>query len=258
MTKAIFFDIDGTLVSFRTHRVPASTVKALEALRAKGIKLFVATGRQLQAINNLGTLQFDGYVTLNGSICIAGRKQILYKRAIPAEDIHALVHYQQTVEAYPCALVLERETYLNFKNETVEEVFRLLNFPEPPLRPLAELQDEAIYQLIAFFPAGHEEQAMAALPHCQATSWSPLFADVTPRGGNKAIGIDKILAHFGIALEETMAFGDGGNDIPMLRHAGIGVAMGNADETVKNAADYVTDAVDDNGIWNALQHFGIL
>lgn len=68
MIKAVFFDIDGTLVSFKTHKLPDSTVRALDLLREKGIKVFIATGRQLQSINNLGTQEFDGYVTLNGDI----------------------------------------------------------------------------------------------------------------------------------------------------------------------------------------------
>ena len=67
MIKAVFFDIDGTLVSFKTHKLPDSTVRALDLLREKGIKVFIATGRQLQSINNLGTQEFDGYVTLKGT-----------------------------------------------------------------------------------------------------------------------------------------------------------------------------------------------
>ena len=63
---------------------------------------------------------------------------------------------------------------------------------------------------------------------------------------------------FGFQLSETMAFGDGGNDISMLRHAAIGVAMGNAKEDVKEAADYVTTSVDEDGIKKALQHFGVI
>ena len=66
MIKAVFFDIDGTLVSFKTHRVPESTVKAIAALRDRGVRVFVASGRHLLSINNLGDLQFDGYITLNG------------------------------------------------------------------------------------------------------------------------------------------------------------------------------------------------
>ena len=63
--------------------------------------------------------------------------------------------------------------------------------------------------------------------------------------------------HFGIDVADTMAIGDGGNDIPMLRHAGIGIAMGNANDAVKAEADYVTDTVDQDGIAKALQHFGL-
>ena len=66
MVKAIFFDIDGTLVSFKTHEVPRSTIDALDILRKKGIKVFIATGRHYSSINNLGNLTFDGYITLNG------------------------------------------------------------------------------------------------------------------------------------------------------------------------------------------------
>lgn len=61
-----------------------------------------------------------------------------------------------------------------------------------------------------------------------------------------------IAAHFGVPLERTVAFGDGGNDVPMLEHAGIGVAMGNASDQVKSKADMVTTSVDDDGIANAL------
>ena len=59
-------------------------------------------------------------------------------------------------------------------------------------------------------------------------------------------------------MEETIAFGDGGNDITMIEHAAIGVAMGNANKEVKEIADYITDDVDNNGIYNALKHFNII
>ena len=98
---------------------------------------------------------------------------------------------------------------------------------------------------------------MQALPECEATRWNPLFTDVVPVGGNKSNGMEKILAYFGISREETMAFGDGGNDIPMLEYAGIGVAMGNASEEVQRHADFVTSGVDDEGIVHALKHFHI-
>lgn len=258
MIKAVFFDVDGTLVSFKTHQVPQSTIDSIQQLKAKGIKVFIATGRRLQAINNVGTLEFDGYITLNGGFCFAGKDKVIYKHAIPAEDIEAMLHYQETVENFPCAMVLEDSIYMNYEDEAVKEVFDLLNFPNPPLRPLREVAHNAAYQLIAFFTEKQEERIMSVLPHCEATRWNPLFSDVVPKGSNKSVGIDKVIEYFGISLEETMAFGDGGNDIQMLQHAGVGVAMGNAEDEVKQFADYVTTSVEEDGIYKALCHFNVL
>ena len=99
---------------------------------------------------------------------------------------------------------------------------------------------------------------MAYMPNSLAARWSPYFADVVAKGCTKAVGIDRIIGQYGISLKETMAFGDGGNDIAMLQHAGVGVAMGNAMDEVKKAADFVTTSVDEDGIVNALRHFGLL
>ena len=96
------------------------------------------------------------------------------------------------------------------------------------------------------------------LIHCHTTHWNPGFADVNMRGCGKQLGIDCLLQYYGIRLGETLAFGDGGNDISMLRHVAIGVAMGNASDEVKRVADYITNSVDDNGIWNALKCFCII
>ena len=77
-------------------------------------------------------------------------------------------------------------------------------------------------------------------------------------GGGKSAGMQIFLDKYGFNRSESMAFGDGENDKEMLEYAGIGVAMGNAKDSVKAVADYVTDSVDDNGIENALRHFGLI
>ena len=76
--------------------------------------------------------------------------------------------------------------------------------------------------------------------------------------GGKPVGVGKMLERFGLKREESMAFGDGGNDIDMLRYAGVGVAMDNAGDDVKAAADYVTAGVDEDGVERALRHFGVI
>ena len=82
--------------------------------------------------------------------------------------------------------------------------------------------------------------------------------DVIPSECGKAVGMRAILQHYGFAREESIAFGDGGNDQDMIAYAGIGVAMGNATPDVKAAADYVTDSCADDGVYTALKHFGLL
>lgn len=258
MIKAVFFDIDGTLVSFKTHTVPQSTVHALDLLRQKGIKVFIATGRHRISINNLGNLKFDGYVTLNGGYVIAGNDTVIYKHSIPDKDIEALIRYQEKEEKFPCAFVQENQIFMNYTDNAVKDVFRLLNFPGPPIRPIAEIYGKTVYQLIAFFTAEQEKRIMSILTHCESTRWNPLFTDVVPAGSSKSVGIEKMLEYYHIKQGEYMAFGDGGNDIAMLRHAGIGVAMGNASDEVMKSADYVTTSVDENGIYNALKHFNII
>lgn len=258
MIKAVFFDIDGTLVSFKTHEVPQSTIEALDLLRKKGTKVFIATGRHYTSINNLGDLKFDGYVTLNGGYCFAGEDKVIYKHSIPDRDIEALIRYMETEESFPCAFVQEKEIFMNYKDETVEEIFNMLNFPEPPIRLMDEIRGKTAYQLVSFFTAEQEKKIMTILSNCESTRWNPLFTDVVPAGSSKRVGIDKMLEYFRIPLNECMAFGDGGNDVAMLQHAGIGVAMGNAEDDVKQYADYITDSVDEDGIFKALKHLNII
>ena len=78
---ALFFDIDGTLVSFRTHRIPDSTIQALTSARQAGHRIFIATGRPPLIITNLGAIEhlIDGYVTINGALCFVGDKVLKCK-----------------------------------------------------------------------------------------------------------------------------------------------------------------------------------
>ena len=90
------------------------------------------------------------------------------------------------------------------------------------------------------------------------TRWCDDFCDVMPVGGGKPEGVQAMCERYGLTLDEAVAFGDGGNDIAMLRAVGTGVAMGNAGDNVKAAADLVTTDVDNDGIWNACVELGLI
>lgn len=262
MIKALFFDIDGTLVSFETHKIPVSTIEALTAAKAKGIQIFISTGRPGTIINNLSALQdrglIDGYITMNGGYCFVD-KEVIYKSTIPTADIEVLMNYC-TSKNIPCIVVGEHDICVCHPNELVKKIFHdFLKVDVIPARtPEEALQIGEIFQMTPFITEEEEREILPSIPNCEIGRWFPAFVDITAKGNTKQKGIDEIICHFGIRLEETMAFGDGGNDISMLRHAGIGIAMGNAKDDVKAAADYVTTGVDDNGIANAMRHFKII
>ena len=238
MIKALFFDIDGTLVSFNTHEIPSSTLAAIAEAKAKGIKIFIATGRPKAIINNLTALQerelIDGYITMNGGYCFVG-DEVIYKHSIPVQDVKALAALSDE-RNFPCIFVAEHTVAVCNTNKLVNEIF----------------------QMTPFITTEEEKTVLPLLPNCESGRWFPAFTDIVAKGIRKQKGIDEIIRHFGIGQEETMAFGDGGNDISMLRHAAIGVAMGNANDDVKETADYITTSVDEDGIQKALKHFGII
>lgn len=258
MVKAIFFDIDGTLVSFKTHRIPDSTRKAIEMIRKKGIKVFIATGRHFSVINNLDDMEFDGYITMNGCYCLEGTDKVIFKKSIDPADVNRFIDYQQQKREFPTLFVEEHRLSFNYIDEEVKFLINLLKQDLPQVNNLDYYRDKELFQLTAFFKDFQEEEIMGHLPNCSSMRWYPTFADVIAKGVDKGVGIDKFCEYYGFSVEETMAFGDGGNDIEMLQHAGTGVAMGNANDNVKQAADYVTDSVDNDGVLKALQHFGLI
>lgn len=258
MTKAIFFDIDGTLVSFQTHRISPAVLTALDRLRKKGVKLFLATGRHRSAIGPAAdAFSFDGFITINGQYCFT-EGQVLRKSPIAPAVVAQQVELLEVTKA-PCLFLSESGTLFVNPDPRADVFPQQLAHPLPDPVPPSQVMDHEIFQLTAFFT--REEESAAGprfFPGLEVMRWHPAFVDVIAPGGGKDRGMDAILNHFGIALEDTMAFGDGENDLPMLRHAHIGVAMGNADRFVQSQADYVTRSVDEDGILTALEHFGLL
>jgi Cof subfamily protein (haloacid dehalogenase superfamily) len=257
MIKAVFLDIDGTMVSFQTHHIPENTKQALREAKSKGVKIFVATGRHYTDITDPGDLEFDGYITLNGAYCFIGER-VVFKKYIPPEDLSAFIRYETETESVPCFFVEADRVSANRVNEYVTQMMKLVQFEPRPIVPTHEFLNKEVFQLTAFFPIEREPEIMKNLPGCVTTRWYPTFADIVARGVDKSVGLEKIGGFFGFEPHEMMAFGDGGNDISMLKYAGVGVAMGNAGEEVKRAADYVTTSVDDDGVGNALRHFDVL
>ena len=261
MIKAVFFDIDGTLVSFNTHKVSDSSKRAIKELKKKGIKVFIATGRIKLHINNLDDLEFDGYITANGHDCYIGEKEI-YRNGISAETLHALLDYLENEEKFPCSIMTNNGIFSNYIDDSVKELSKEINLEIPSVEDFPKFVEENIdevLQINIYVDENKEKELMKKIfKDCESSRWCPVFADVDTKGGGKHIGVDKIIEFYKIDISETMAFGDGGNDLSMIEHCAIGIAMGNANEKLKEAADYITDDVDNDGIYKALKHFNII
>ena len=160
--------------------------------------------------------------------------------------------------AFSCIFLEGEDIYLNRMTPNTQEFLKDLNLPTPALADPARALGRDVYQGIAFLTPEEEHLLLDRAPHLTTTRWHPHFLDVIPSGGGKDKGVDAVLEHLGIDLAHTMAFGDGENDLSMLVHCGIGVAMGTASPAVQARADYVTGSVDEDGVVTALEHFGLL
>lgn len=260
MVQTIFFDIDGTLISSNIKTCSDSVKMALEKLHEKGIYIFVATGRHILEIKQehlLDGLYFDGYITLNGQYCF-NKKEVIYQNEIDKEDIKNIIN-QIDANPYPCMFVEKDMMYINMINEEVMEAQKAIHTSLPPVMDIHRALENSVFQIIPYLDKEKAETyPLSVLKHCKGTRWNTYAIDIIPNSGSKREGIKKVLEYYDIPLENTMAFGDGENDIEMLEYVSIGVAMENANEKVKKAADYVTDSVESDGIIHALEHFNLI
>ena len=257
---ALFFDIDGTLVSFSTHEIPPSTILALTQAKANGHHVYIATGRPPIIITNLGAIEhlIDGYITTNGALCYVG-KEIVACQPIPKSDVLTVIE-DSKAKGYSLIVVGQQDVAVLDPTGDVRRIFQQMLAVKnlDKASPLEKVLEQDILQLTPFFTADYEQQLMAHLTQCISGRWHPEFTDITANGADKGKGILAIAQHEGLDPDHTIAFGDGGNDTSMIRQAGIGIAMGNAIDELKQQADYVTSTVDEDGILNALRHFGIV
>ena len=259
MFRAAFFDIDGTLVSFETHGVPDSTVKALAHMRESGVKIILATGRSLLDVHpDLqpgGRIAVDAVLAFNGQLCCDSKGTF---RDCPLEekDVRAVVS-QAEAGLYDLILMQQTRFLMSRYSDRIRSTEERVGKTDAELG-LSDALSEPTYQICAYIDEGEEGIFMHECSNVEFTRWCDGFCDIIPKGGGKPAGIKAALARYGIEPDECIAFGDGGNDIAMFGCVGQSVAMGEASVAVKAAPSYVTSNVDDDGILRACEHFGLL
>lgn len=250
----IFFDVDGTLISSTHPSLPKTTLKALERLQSSGYKLGIATGRSKQSLIDTGILSqfpFDGFVLNNGQSVYDANLNLIYEAYFPQSTVEQAVELSRKLDI-PLVLKGPKRIITQAANE---DVYRARAFLNNSIPPVDKYRGEKIGAMVAYGPENYDYHDYSAISGLHAIPGMSSYCDLTLPDASKRTGINILCELFG--CDNYIGFGDSLNDIEMLAHAAIAVAMGNGHEKTKEVASYVTSEIEDDGIYNACLHLGL-
>ena len=263
MKKFVFLDIDGTLVD-KLEYIHPSTIQAVEKARRNGHKLFISSGRYKGIMPKcLVPLCFEDGVFAAGANVICDGK-VIYNRTFSAQAYDRILdillsHKAMTVvetfesddllgESYRDEFKMIREWIVGLGGRFLEKTPRGLDNVGKFVYKSADCSNETLQSELG------DIGRVVTLSYPDSTQGGEIMlSDV-----NKSVGIDKILEYYSAHISDTIAIGDGGNDVEMLEHCAVGVAMGNAPDAVKKHADIVTDRIDNDGLYKAFETLGLI
>ena len=277
MGKIIFMDIDGTLVDY-TGKIPDSARQAVRAARANGHRVYLCTGRsEAEVYDSIWEIGWDGIIGGNGSYVRDGETIVLWQHITLEQCRHIVdwlhgrglefyleansgLYASEHFEQRGAATIRE---YTGRKGKDPARVTVRTAFPE------MIFGERDLYRgdlnKVSFILDSYQDylDAVREFPDLKVGTWggageTALFGDIGVPGVDKGFAVDALLRHLGASVEDTFAFGDARVDIPMLEKCAVGVAVGSGGDEIKAMADYVTDAVEQDGIYNAFRHFGLI
>lgn len=269
--KAVFLDIDGTMVD-ANGEIPASTKEAIKRAKANGHKMVVCSGRsRFQIYEELLNLGFSGIVGAAGAFVVVDGEEI-YHAYIDAEHRKSSYEYLERHGFLFCyqaddGVVLNQRSCdgmiglfreMGMDEKRLEHLIGRMHLTEEPWK---NEKNEKIIYYNAPFPVEKVHADMEPYFDAVAISLDGMdeyAGEIGINGINKSTGMEIYLNRVGIKRENSIALGDGPNDLQMMEYAGIGVAMGNAREDVKERADMVTDAIGEDGLYKAFARLNLI
>ena len=217
----------------------------------------VATGRNLSSVEESGLLeqvQFDALVLNNGQCVLNDKGEVIYAKYMPTDLVweiidvcgtNGIVCSLETVNDWFC--VQQPNEYVKITHDFFRETAPHQGEYNPSMK---------IIMAMAYAPKGYDYTPLKEIEGLNVDIGNSCYADLGLKGFHKYKGIEKCLEYFD--LTKTVCFGDGSNDVEMIRHATIGIAMGQSIEQVKEVSDFVTKNCDDDGIVYACEHYGFI
>lgn len=264
-TKALVLDIDGTLTNSKKEITPA-TKAAVQEVMKRGHKVILASGRPTLGMHRyeeeLELRRYGGYLlSFNGArIVECATGEIIYQKILPQTLIPGLYRF---AKQNGCGLI----TYLGSEvisafpvDEYIELEARINGLPVRVAEDFLTFVDFDVNKCLMTAAPEKAERFEAQLAerygeYASIYRSEPFFIEIMSQNVDKAASLDRILPVIGVKREDTVCCGDGFNDISMIRYAGVGVAMGNAQQAVRDAADYITATNDEEGLVQVISRF---
>ncbi|HBP24576.1 MAG TPA: haloacid dehalogenase [Oribacterium sp.] len=180
--------------------------------------------------------------------------RVVQRIEIPKSAVQKVIELCEE-QSFACLFEEERAIYANRLTPQLLQVLKDIKSAKPPVRPMSEALENPIYMMIPVMPYEEAAELERRVPECAIVRWSDgLSFDLTKKGITKVSGIDAILKAYGFTRDEAAAIGDGWNDVEMIEHCGLGIAMGNAKPECKAVADYICPSILEGGIPDAIDY----
>lgn len=259
----VFADLDGTLLDDMSGLIPETALYARKRLKENGYIFTLSTGRDMKthySIRYMDQLEPDAVINNNGAK-ITADGQLIFLHYMDEDLVRRIYEFCVAHDLCIGASIGDWDYFthpeLKIKSELTYKGKLERNFI-----PFEEIFRRGL-RVITLSYAGDVHRYKSVLekqfPEIELFDFAGgVGADVVQRGFSKAQGVMRVCDHYGVSLDQTYAIGDSANDVPMLRQARISIAMGNADVIARNAACYITDSVDRDGFYKAMQHFELI
>lgn len=266
MIKLVAIDLDGTLLTGEKLISPRNKA-ALAQAKAAGVKIVICTGRPLKAIDKyLQELNLeetgDYSITFNGGLVQKNDTgEIIEKAALTTQDVHDLFELGELLDL-PIDTVSEGTVYHFPSSKTKKSIYDIMNtLLTYENVALTDITDDKLYnKVVVAYDAAVLDEQIPQIPASYQERFEIIktrstLLEFMPKGVTKAYGIALLAKDLGITVDEVMTIGDEENDLSMIEYAGVGVAMANAIDLVKEAADFVTSSNEDDGVAEAVERF---
>lgn len=245
--KIAFFDIDGTLIDMNTKVITEKMLYTLGQLRERGILICIATGRSPVGLPKFEGLTFDAYLTFNGACCY-NEKEKIFSNPLRREDVQTILSNAAKMHR-PVSIATADRLAANGRDRDLAEYYAFSKMKLEVAEDFEQAAREEIFQIMMGCRESEYGLILENTVNAKIAAWWDRAADIIPADGGKGVGVRKILEYYHIPREDAIAFGDGDNDMEMLEAVGTGVAMENASDRLKAAADDLCGHVAADGIY---------